>query len=63
MNMYEFGNVAEMSKIDCSVLANHYNHCPYRPDRRDLRIRLAKVDLGECRNTSTSGGNDLVCPS
>ena len=61
--MYEFGNVAEMSKIDWSVLANHYNYCPYRPDRRDLHIRLAKGNLEECRNTSTSGGNDLVCPS
>ena len=62
MNMYEFGNVAEMSKMDCSVFANHY-HYPYRPDRRELRIRLAKVNLKECRNTSTSGGNDLVCSS
>ena len=52
-----------MSKIDFSVLANDYNHYPYRPDRRDLRVRLAKVDLVDGRNTSTSGGNDLVRPS
>ena len=54
---------AEMSKIDFSVLANNYNYCTYRSDRRDLRIRLAKVDLVDGRNTSTSGGNDLVRPS
>ena len=52
-----------MSKIDCSVLANDYDHYPYRPDRRDLRVRLAKLDMWGCRNTPTSGGNDLVCPS
>ena len=51
---------AEISKIDYSVLANDYNHYPYRTDGRDLRVRLAKLDMGECRNTSTSGGNDLV---
>ena len=52
-----------MSKIDFSVLANDYNHYPYRTDGRDLRVRLAKLDMGECRNTFTSGGNDLVRPS
>ena len=52
-----------MSKMNCSVLANYYNHYPYRTDRRDLRVRLAKVDMWECRNTPTSGGNDLVRPS
>ena len=44
-------------------LANCYNHCPYRPDGRDRRMILVNVDLGECRNTSTSGGNDPVRPS
>ena len=41
-------------------LANNNNRCPYRPDGRDLRVRLANVHLEGCRNTSTSGGNDLV---
>ena len=43
-------------------LANHYNHCPYRPDGRDRRIRLANLIIEGCRNTATSGCNDLVRP-
>ena len=44
-------------------LAEQLNHCPDRPDRRDLRVRLVNSDLEEPRNTSTTGGNDLACPS
>ena len=44
-------------------LAGQLSRYPYRPDRRDLRIRLANMHLEEDRNTSTTGGNDLVHPS
>ena len=52
-----------MSNIDCCLLAIYYNRCPYRPDGHDQCVWLVNTHLEESRNTSTTGGNDLVRPS